>query len=450
MSNYKDFVGKAEAARTKAQELLTQAGLTVEGSVNFDDAKQHEFDTLNNEALRFEVAAHNELAKDDLSRPRNYGGGEIVNGLPSEGAKTGGERFQGKSFNEVLSASEQWKQNIADGGEKTNFSHMAAGSQKVINIGTDPQNMIDIAGWVKGDQMSRFTGKTLSTSSGIAVPYAPQPGFTFLPQELPTLLDYMTLKNSLLQVYSFNRQTVNTDSAAVTAEGGTKPVGGMVSAYVNRQYAAITEMMTVTRQQLMFNPDAMNIIDKQGRIHIIQATVNQVLNGVGTGSQDTSLNGILNDTGKLTASSSGTNGLSAVMAAKLAKAKINSYNFAQANVANANVYVANPNDLYFMETVLNKLGDPIWPNRAMLEAYIGMSICETAFIAQGTSLAGDFREDAIELAYYQTNGVTVIVGYLANDFSKNQQTVLFETFATLATKKPWAFCAVTNGLPVIS
>lgn len=462
MKRSEELKGKIDSLIAKQKTTMEEAGKDEAGNSKVTPQQISEMKEQGKEVLHLNV--QRELAL--LSERMDDVSSGLVNALPVEGGSGKEEFAQGKSFEDGLREDPMFIRAMVNPNDKRSqlrFATMGRGETISMHSHSDPMAFVNerrarVYGKMNDDGTNMSIvrpfyeeGKTLTTAAGIAPFSYPVAGYTMIPQENPTLLDIMTQVSNNNQLYTFLRQSVNTNSAAVAGEGTSKQEGGMQATYITKKFNVIAEYFNVTDQDLRFVPNAMEIFTAQGILHVRQTTQNQIINGGGNGSGDTAMEGILNCTGGLTQASVGTSTQAAVESLAYAVAKVNSYTYTAANVARANAMVVNPGDLVQMKLTKNTLNDYIWETTDELKGFVGVPyLVETGFIAAGSSIIGDFTEPMIEFGWSQGNGVNVVVGYLANDFGSNKRTIRFEVWGVNAIKQPASFCTVSNGLSAIS
>ena len=275
-------------------------------------------------------------------------------------------------------------------------------------------------------------------------------GGAFIRPPLQPVVPQLNADRQLQIIDLLDRQTTSTNSvdyveddtaagaggaAAETAEGASKPQAAFSFAQKTNPVATVAHWVPMTRQAAEDNQQLQGYVDGRLRYGLLWRVDSQVLNGNGT---TPNMRGILNTSGIST------------YAPGTAEARVISVRKAK-TLASNNEYMADgvvmcPSDWELVDlstdangmfrVVPNVQGDG--PRRLW-----GMTGVETTAIASGTGLVGAFRMGA---TFWDRQQAQVMIGYVNDDFIKNQFTLLAELRGTVTVFRPKAFTKITfNG-----
>jgi HK97 family phage major capsid protein len=422
MATAKEIGLKLEAKRGEMKRFLeartTSAGLDFQG----DDVQA--FNDRNDE-LKSLTDQHNQLMAAENTARQNEDSLKSMRGVQRSGVYGGA----GASF--------------TSGGSLagTNFSGGFGGSVKTlgelfldspeykVHSGESP-NVMRWAAQLPYDGVKA----ALSTSTGV-VPYpAQQAGFVPFASRRPVMRDLMPVSETDSKFVLYIEQTTQDFGAAPVAEGASKPETSLGTTRRNVELEVIAHHIKVTNQALDFIPGVREMIDQQGVLGLQLAEEDQILGGTGSSPQ---LQGFLTKSGVQTQ-------------AVGADDKFTAFHNAMTKVmfspgfANTTGGAINPLDWNRIVTTKDTQGRFIYgdPFAATQNARIwGVPLVVTPAITEGTALIGDFL---MYSRLWISGGVRVLVGYVGDDLTKNQQTIVVEEYAALQISRPAAFCKITG------
>lgn len=278
-----------------------------------------------------------------------------------------------------------------------------------------------------------FDVKTLfSTAAGWAPESTRGPRLVDMIQAPISLLDIIPTTTTAQSTVKYMEETVYTNAAAETAEGGSKPEATLTVVERSSNVAKIAVYLHVTDEQLEDEPRAKEYVNNRLPLMVRQRLAGQIVVGDGTAPN---LRGVLNVSGIQT-QAKGTDPIPDAVYKAMVKVMVG-------GEAMPDAFVVNPLDwqdvkllrtadgIYIWGSPTDSGPDRIWGLRAVLEQRI----------TQNTGLVGDFGMFS-ELAVRK--GVEVTTGWINDDFIKNQQVVLAEMRAAFIIYRPLAFCSVTG------
>jgi len=272
----------------------------------------------------------------------------------------------------------------------------------------------------------------LSTTTG-TVPYAPaRNNIVPFATRRPVMRDLVPMDDPHGQLIQFIRQNVQNFGAAVVAEGAAKPETSLGTERVVLQVEAIAHFIKVTDQALRFIPGIQNLIDTKGALGIQLAEESIMLNYNGAAGWK----GFLTQTGVQTAARGTQDQFTAFHQG------MNQVQFT--GFANVTGGVINNNDWHKAITTKDANGRFIYgdPFATTQEARIwGVPLVVTPVMTEGTVLIGDFVMDS---KWWVAGGVIVKVGYVNDDLTLNQQTIVVEEYGALEIDRPASFVKMTG------
>lgn len=406
MATAKEVGLKLEAKRGELQRFLqartTSAGLDFRG----DDITAF---NSRNEELKSLSDQHNYLVAAENSRVQRSGIYGNTSGAPYAGTNYGAGNFGGstKTLGELFVDSPEYKAHSVESPNVTRWSAQL------------PYDGVKAA---------------LTTSTGV-VPYpAQQAGVVPFATRRPVMRDLMPVSETDSKFVLYIEQTTQTFAADTVAEGAAKPESTLGTTRRNVELEVIAHNIKVTNQALDFIPGVREMIDQQGVLGLQLAEEDQILGGNGT-SPD--LQGFLTKTGVQTQAVGSDD-------------KFTAFHNAMTKVmfspgfANTSGGAINPLDWNRIVTTKDTTGRFIYgdPFAATQNARIwGVPLVVTPAITEGTALIGDFLTYA---RLWVNGGVRVLVGYVSDDLTKNQQTIVIEEYVALQISRPGAFCKITG------
>jgi len=276
--------------------------------------------------------------------------------------------------------------------------------------------------------------KTTMTTTAGYTPYVPPDMRVVLSAQRRIMVtDLMPNVDVNSQFVAFVQETTFTNNAAAVAEGATKPESALVYTRVTAQMGKVATTLPVTREQLMFVNAMEALLKNRLGFQVRLELEREVLLGSGSSPE---MRGIQNTVGIQTQAQSTDDVFTAILKAIT---KVNS----TVGMADASAIVMNPNNWLTARTVKDTTGrfilgnpDEIGPPRVW-----GLPVVATIAETAGTALVGDFQ------TYSELDrgmDLTVELGYINDDFTKNIVRMLAELFAVVLVYRPTAFCTVTG------
>lgn len=323
--------------------------------------------------------------------------------LPGDGSEQGGEAV--KSLTAQFTQSPQYKHRVA--GNRESFAIELKGSIKTL----------------------------LTTTSGYA-PFSPRQPYVILsPQRRPVIADLIPQDDTEYAQILFMEEVLFQNAAAAVAEGAPKPEAGLQ--FIQRAYnmSKIAVTLPVTDEQLQDVPQIEALLKNRLGLMVQLEEDSECLNGTGSNNQ---LLGFLNKPGVLNTPKAA---MDIFTAAFVAQTNVSSV----VGFADPSGWAMNPINWVAYRTLKDTtgrfiLGDPGEVGEARLW---GLPVIPTVAMPVGTALTGDFR------AFSHIDrklGLRIDVGYVNDQFIRNQQTIRAEERMTLEIYRAQAFSTVT-GLP---
>ena len=262
-----------------------------------------------------------------------------------------------------------------------------------------------------------------TTRSGLSVPYATRP---------LQVVDIMPTVQTQQNAYVYMEQTTFTNTAAETAEGAAKPEAALALTERTSPVRKIPVYIPVTDEQLEDVPGIQEWIENQLAFMVRQRLDSQLLVGDGLG---VNLRGILNVVGIQTQAKGADPTPDAIFKA-MTKIRVTGR-------AMPSAVIIHPND--WQEVQLLRTTEGIYlagsPWDSGPERIWGLPVVQTDAITEGTAVVGDFVNYSLLV---ERKSLTIKVGYNADDFTKNQRTIVAEVRVAAVWLRPQAFASVTG------
>lgn len=248
----------------------------------------------------------------------------------------------------------------------------------------------------------------------------------------PTVASLMPEGRTSGNAILYMEETTTTSNAAETAESGTKPEAAMVFTQRTSTVRKIAVSLPVTDESLEDIPFIESYIDTRLSFFIRQREDLQLLVGDGAGSN---LRGLLNVSGINTQAAGADNNQDAILKG-IVKLQVASF-FA------ADAVVMHPNNWQTMRLAKDDVGNYLFgpPNLTGAEQVFGYRIVKTTAMTANTALAGAFRACA---EVFRRSDLSLQVGWINDQFTKNQRTILVEERLALVPFRPSGFTAITG------
>lgn len=285
------------------------------------------------------------------------------------------------------------------------------------------------------DFLSPAMKAVMTTANGFAPANPRGPIIVPFATRRPMIADLIPQDHTENSIIRYMEFTTFTNGAAPVAEGAVKPVSGLAATERQVALEAIATLLPVTEQQLRYVPQLRAIIDNVLTLMLQLTEEYQLLYGNGT---VPNLQGFIGKAGVGTYAQ-GTGGIKENIADAFygAFTQIRTVGFSEPSGA-----IINPIDWQTVRLMKTTQGAYIWgnPDEAGPERLWGKPVIPTMAINAGTGLTGDFATwSHIDRAL----DITIEVGYVNDDFARNQKTIRAEEYVALEVLRPSAFSQVT-------
>lgn len=279
-------------------------------------------------------------------------------------------------------------------------------------------------------------------SGGLKTVFDTGTGFTIQNVRLPapitpaeqalTVSDLMPQGRTSGSAILYMEETTTTKAAAETAESGSKPEAALAFTEKTSNVRKIAVQLPVTDESLSDVPFIESYIDTRLRMFVQQREDSELLVGDAVGSN---LRGILNVVGIQTQAKGADATPTAIYKAMTL---IRAVGFLEPTGM-----AVNPLDWQDIKTLQDTTGQYIWgpPYAPGPDRIWGLDVVQTTAITQNTGLVGAFRTAA---EIFRREDLTMQVGWINDQFIKNQRTILVEERLALVVFRPKGFCTVTG------
>lgn len=230
----------------------------------------------------------------------------------------------------------------------------------------------------------------------------------------------------------FMLETTATNAAAEVAAGSSKPESALGLTEQTSAVRKIATHLPVVDEALEDVPMVESYIDTRLRTFVTLRENLQLLQGDGAAPN---LRGILN-TALVQTQAKGADPTPDAVYKAMTKVRVNSFFEPTAGVFH-------PNDWQDVRLLRTVDGIYIWgsPADAGPERIWGIQVLQTSQMLENTGLVGSFRAGA---QIFRRSDVSVQIGWINDQFIKNQRTILAEERLALVVFRPAAFCTITG------
>lgn len=298
------------------------------------------------------------------------------------------------------------------------------------------------AQWQKGSRDGRIEidaswcqAKTLMSTSAGFPPESTRTGMVVdIPLRPLQLVDIMPTGATGQASVVWVGQTVRTQAAAETAEGGLKPEAAFEFEERTTPVREVAVFLPVTDTQLEDVPFIQTLIDTQLREDIRERLDSQLLNGGGVAPD---FEGILNTTGIQTQARGTDPSIDAIFkAGTLVRTGVER--------AIPTHVLLHPTNWSFLRLQRDANGQFILgpPQDVAVQRLFGWPVVENEALPANTGLIGGFSMRNIGLI--ERRGIVLERGFIDDQFRRNQQSIRASMRAALPVFRPGAFATITS------
>lgn len=285
--------------------------------------------------------------------------------------------------------------------------------------------------------MPEVGGQKALVSGSIGVPNVIDPNVVRIGTVPTAILDLLPMRpaDSVGEggnTFSFLRQTVRTNNAAVVADGALKPTSVFTLAEIEDRFRVIAHLSEPVPQRYFADHRLLeDFLQAEMEYGLERALETEIVSGDGTGEHFT---GILSTSGILTVAA-----VTGDLIATLRKA-ITSL---QANGSTPTAFVLNPTDMERLDLIREGSGTGQYllggPGSSTEQTLWNTPRVASGSVAAGTALAADWTQAELVVR----EGATMAIDTSGDNFTKNLATMRVEGRFGLAVKRPAAFAKIT-------